>query len=223
MTKTYGCPQIPELIDYVCDLLQPEDAVLKQIREYSNQRGLPPIQVGLVDALHLEVFTRAFGVKKAVEVGTLGGYSAVSIARGLQPGGKLYTLEVIPLHAEVAKENIARAGFSDSVKILLGDTPQNLASIEREGPFDLVFIDADKINYPVYMDWAFKNLRMGGVVLADNTFAWGKVHLSKFDSSDEELVVTGIRKLNHEMARGGKFRTTILPTGEGLTFGVKIR
>lgn len=204
-------------------VFRPEDAILKEVRERGEKKGLPLIQVGKMDGLHLEVLTRAFGVKKAVEIGTLGGYSAISIARGMGPSGKLYTFELSPLHAQTAHESFERAGVSQQIEVIVGPASENLDKIKEKGPFDLVFLDADKTGYVSYLKWAAENLRIGGAVLADNTFAWGMIADDQFETDEDRLAAVALREFNLAMAQGGRFRSTLLPTGEGLTLGVKIK
>lgn len=222
MQKTYG-QNDPKVVDYVEKLLRPEDRVLVEARKYSAESGLPEIQVGPLDALHLEVLTRATGAKKTVEIGTLGGYSGIAFCRGMGPDGKLYTFELQEKNAEVARKNFERADVARQTKVFVGPALKMLPSIEAEGPFDLVFIDADKSNYSNYLDWAYRNLRKGGVVLADNTFAWGLVpDGTDVDESDRNSV-DGLRAFNKKIAEPNSgFRVTMLPTGEGLTLAVKI-
>ncbi len=211
-----------KIVHYVEEVFQPEDHILREARERADRNGLPHIQVGKMDGLHLEVLTRISGAKKAVEIGTLGGYSGICIARGLTQDGKLYTFEFEPLHAEVAQENFKKAGLSDKVEIFVGPALQNLPKIQNHGPFDLVFLDADKVNYPEYMRWAADNLRIGGLMIADNTFAWGTIADDHFESPEDAQSVRALREFNSSAAQGGRFRSTLLPTGEGLTVGVKI-
>ena len=211
-----------KMVRYVEELFQPEDPVLKEVRENSERNGLPLIQVGRMDGLHLEVLTRISGAKKAVEIGTLGGYSGICIARGLGPTGKLHTFELEPAHAATARDNFNKAGVSDQVEIHIGPALENLGKIVEQGPFDLVFIDADKESYPAYLQWATQNLRVGGMVVGDNTFGWGMIADSQFESVDDEKMIKGLQEFNRIVAQGGQYRSTILPTGEGLTVGVKM-
>src|SRR6185312_6614747 len=139
----------------------------------STAAGLPDIQVAALDARHLEVLARASGARRAVEIGTLGGYSGVAILRGLAADGELDTIDSEPRHAEVARESFRRAGFADRARVHVGLALDVLPRLERRGPFDLVFIDADKEGYPRYLDWAAQNLRPGGIVLLDNAFLFG--------------------------------------------------
>jgi caffeoyl-CoA O-methyltransferase len=222
MSKLFGQNE-PKIVDYAEQTFKPQDSILTEIRERSKKNKLPDIHVGSMDGLHLEVLTRACGVKKAVEIGTLGGYSGVCIARGLQPGGILHTFEVNAENAAVAKESFQKASVSERVEIHVGPALENLAKIENQGPFDLVFIDADKVSYPKYLAWAAQNLRVGGVVLGDNTFAWGIIADTKFDSEQTEKSVLALREFNEVAASSGVFKATILPTGEGLTLAVKVR
>jgi len=206
-----------KLLGYLARVYEPEDEVLKEARERSLKAGLPEIQVGPMDALHLEVLARATGARRAVEIGTLGGYSGIVLARALGKDGLLHTVELDPRHAEVARESFRKAGVLDRVRIHVGPALERLPECEGDGPFDLVFIDADKETYPAYLDWATRNLRVGGVVLGDNAFAFGEL------ADGRGAGPVAMRKFNEELAHGGRFRATILPTGEGLAMGVKVR
>jgi caffeoyl-CoA O-methyltransferase len=221
--KSFSAESSEKLSRYLESTFKPQDEIQKQIRQTAAQQGLPDIHVAEMDGLHLEVLTRACGAKKAVEIGTLGGYSGVSIARGLGPEGKLYTFEFEPKHAEVAQESFKKAGVNDRVKIFVGPAIENLPKIEAQGPFDLVFIDADKVSYPAYLEWATKNLRVGGLIIGDNTLAWGHITDEKFEDAEEEASVRALQKFNQQVAQNGHFKATLLPTGEGLTVAVKIR
>jgi caffeoyl-CoA O-methyltransferase len=208
----------PDLAVWAEEVFLPEDKVLGEIRERSIREGLPAIAVGRFDGLHLEVLARAAGALKAVEIGTLGGYSGVCLLRGMGPHGVLHTFEFSEKHARVATESFRKAGVASRAHVHAGPALRTLAEIEAEAPFDLVFIDADKVSYPGYLAWAADHLREGGVVLADNAFGFGEIHLPGGDEGRAAL-----RKFNHELARGGRFRATMLPTAEGLAMGVKIR
>jgi caffeoyl-CoA O-methyltransferase len=201
---------------------RPEDPVLREIRERSAAAGLPPIQVGAFDGLHLEVIARASGARRAVEIGTLGGYSAVCLLRGMGEGGLLHTFELDPRHAEVARASFERAGLAARVRLHVGPAAERLHDVEAEGPFDLVFVDADKTGYPGYLAWAEEHLRVGGVLLADNTFGFGHVHEAR-PAGESAEAMAALRAFSERLARGGRFRATMLPTAEGLSFGVKVR
>jgi len=162
---------------YITDLLVPPDPALDAALTDSAAAELPAINVtpNLGKLLHL--LARVQGARNILEVGTLGGYSTIWLARALPPGGRLVTLEVDPKHTEVARKNIARAGLSDVVELRLGralDTLPKLAA-EGRGPFDLIFIDADKENNVAYVEWAIKLGRPGSVIVVDNIARMGRV------------------------------------------------
>ncbi|HEY5451336.1 MAG TPA: class I SAM-dependent methyltransferase [Polyangia bacterium] len=218
MNKPFGNAD-EKLSGYVTRVYAPEDAVLAEIRARSAAAGLPDIQVAALDALHLEVLARAAGARRAVEVGTLGGYSGVALLRGMAPDGELDTIELSERHAEVARESFRRAGVAARARIHVGAAADILPQVARRGPFDLVFIDADKEGYPAYLDWAATNLRPGGVVLLDNAFLFGS--LADAPTGDRGDQIRAMQSVHETLARSGKFRATVLPTGEGLAFGVR--
>jgi len=215
--KAFGQGDV-ELARWAESVFRPEDAVLQEIRERGVREGLPAIAVGRFDGLHLEVVTRALGALKAVEIGTLAGYSGVCILRGMGMHGVLHTFEYSEKHAKVACESFHKAGVAARAQIHVGPALQTLHEVEAEAPFDLVFIDADKVNYPAYLAWAAEHLREGGVLLADNAFGFGEIHRPGGDEGRLAL-----RKFNQELAQGGRFRATMIPTAEGLAMGVKLR
>jgi caffeoyl-CoA O-methyltransferase len=212
----------PALARWAEAVYAPEDEVLREIRERSDGAGLPQIAVGRMDGLHLEVIARAAGARRAVEIGTLGGYSGVCLLRGMAPDGILHTLELDPHRAAVARESFERAGVAARARLHVGKAVEKLRDLEREGPFDLVFVDADKTGYPVYLAWAEEHLRVGGVLLADNTFGFGHVHDPDYRGEDA-AGIDALRLFSERLAHGGRFRATMIPTAEGLSFGVKVR
>jgi caffeoyl-CoA O-methyltransferase len=212
----------PALGAWAEEVFAPEDEVLREVRERSDAAGLPRIAVGAMDGLHLEVLARACGARKGVEIGTLAGYSGVCLLRGMGDGGFLHTCELLERNAAVARESFRRAGLEARVTIHVGDAAETLATIAREGPFDLAFVDADKSRYPLYLAWVEEHLRVGGVLLADNAFAFGHVHDPAYRGEDAGAVAP-LRAFAERLARGGRFRATMLPTAEGLAMGVKVR
>lgn len=221
MNKRFGNAD-PDLAAYVNDLFAAEDQVLQTIRETSEREGLPTIQVSALDGKLLQTLARTVGAVRAVEIGTLGGYSGVCLLRGMSDDGVLHTLEIDEHHAEVARKNFATANMDDRTRIHVGNAQDTLKTIESDGPFDLVFIDADKQGYPAYLDWAAAHLRIGGIVLADNAFLFGKVHLNDKNGGEEPQQVKAMRAFHTELAGGGRFCGTLIPTGEGLALGVKL-
>lgn len=151
---------------YLNELLVPSDPALDAALAASAEAGLPPINVAPNQGKLLQLLARLQGARAILEIGTLGGYSTIWLARGLAPGGRLITLEANPKHAEVAAVNIARAGLASVVELRLGQASETLAQLlaEGRGPFDLIFIDADKPGYPDYFRWALKLARRGSLM-----------------------------------------------------------
>jgi caffeoyl-CoA O-methyltransferase len=217
MNKAFGNAD-PALEAYTYKVFAPEDDFLRDVRARQREAGLPDIQVAALDARHLEVLTRACAARRAVEIGTLGGYSGVAILRGMGEDGRLHTFEIDPRHAAVAEETFRRAGVEDRVTIHIGPAGERLADVVAEGPFDLVFVDADKTGYPAYVAWAADHLRPGGLVVLDNAFLFGHV-VDEAPGADWAPSVAAMREAHELLAR--RFRATMLPTGEGLAVGVK--
>ncbi len=181
-------------------------------------RGLPPIQVPPLTGRTLQVLVSATGATRVLEVGTLAGYSAIWMARGMPPGSTLLTLEVQEDRADLARTFVSRAGLDDRIEVRVGPAAQLLPGVGPDGSFDLVFLDADKEGYPSYLDHAARLLRVGGVVLADNAFWHGKV-IGDLD----EPALRGVQAFNRALAWSERFRSTILPVGDGLAMGVRVR
>lgn len=163
--------------DYIVSSLFEADPVLDAVLTANRDQGLPAIDVSAAQGKLLSLLVRIRGAKRVLEVGTLGGYSTIWMARGLPADGKIVTLELDPHHAKVARSNFLRAGVSDKVELLVGPALQSLAALgsENAGPFDLIFIDADKPNNPNYLTWAMRLSRPGTVVICDNVIREGAV------------------------------------------------
>ncbi len=177
---------------YFSATLVPSDAVLDAALAASDAAGLPAINVALNQGKLLQLLATIRGARRILEVGTLGGYSTIWLARALPPGGSLVTLELNPAHAKVATENIARAGFAQVVSVVVGSAKDSLARLidAGEAPFDFVFIDADKDNNAVYLDAALKLSRPGTVIVVDNVVRGGRVA----DPDNREPDVVGVRE-----------------------------
>jgi predicted O-methyltransferase YrrM len=202
-------------IRYVADLFAPEDDVLARLRREAVDAGLPQISIDADEGRLLQVLLRAVGALRVVELGTLGGYSAIWMARALPEDGLLITLEREPGRAELARRFIERAGLADRVDVRVGAAAELLPEIAEEGPFDAVFIDADKQSYPLYLEWCATNVRPGGLVVADNAFQKGRV--LKSDATDPDVL--GIREFNRRLA-GGRFTSIVVPTRDGMAIAV---
>lgn len=221
MNKQFGNDD-ERLAAWVAKTYAPEDEVLREIRERCAREGLPDIQIASLDARHLEVLASVAGARRAVEIGTLGGYSGVSLLRGMGIGGVLDTIEIDARHAEVARESFRRAGYTTQARIHLGPALQVLPKLtaQAQSPIDLCFIDADKESYPEYLNWAADNLRPGGLVIADNVFLFGE--LADKPTGARATAIAGMQAFHQILASSGRFRATVLPTGEGLAVAVKI-
>jgi caffeoyl-CoA O-methyltransferase len=216
---------LPEVAAYVQAAFGTADPVFAEIEERATAAGMPAIHVSGFDARLLEVIALAAHARMIIEIGTLAGLSGVALARALPPGGVLHTFELNPRHAEVALESFRKAGVADRVTVHVGPAIERLAEVESAGPFDLAFIDAEKTGYPAYLDWCARNLRVGGVVLADNTFADGDVGRSEGATpAGNRATRAAIIKFNARLADpDGPFRSMVIPTGEGLSMGVRVR
>jgi caffeoyl-CoA O-methyltransferase len=201
---------------YVTEMFAQQDTALATIYDNIPKRGLPAITIQAEEGKFLQFLVRASGGQKAIEIGTLGGYSGTWLARGLGAGGKLITLEMEPKHAEVAKEHFKLAGVADKVDIRLGDAHKLLPKLKSEGPFDFCFIDAEKTGYDAYLDWALANIRPGGVIAAHNAFRHGDV----LDSSKMDEVTKAMRLFNHRWSTEKRLLSTIFPAGDGTLVGV---
>jgi predicted O-methyltransferase YrrM len=195
---------------YITDLLVPPDPALDGALEASAAAGLPPINVAPNQGKLLWLLARLQGARTILEIGTLGGYSTIWLARALPAGGRLITLEIDPKHAEVARASIARAGLAGVVELRLGralDTLPQLAAQGR-GLFDLIFIDADKPNNPDYFAWALKLSRRGSLIIVDNVVRDGAVA----DAASSDPSVQGVRRLNELLAAEPRVSATAIQT-----------
>jgi len=181
---------------FIGETIVEEDEALMGAVEAAGVAGLPAIQVSPPQGKLLQLLVRLVGAGKILEFGTLGGYSAILMARALPEDGRLITLEAKPEYAEVARRSIDEAGVGERVEIRVGPALEALPGLENNGPFDLVFIDADKVNTPNYFAWALDRTRPGGLIVADNVVRDGT--LADADSADE---ATRAQRRLHEMLR----------------------
>jgi predicted O-methyltransferase YrrM len=182
------------------------DPALDAAVEESRKAGLPDIAVAPNQGKLLNILARMMGAKRILEVGTLGGYSAIWLARALPADGKLVTLEYDPKHAEVARANIARAGLGDKVEVIVGAALETLPTLS--GPFDLFFIDADKQSNADYFRWALKLAHKGSVIIVDNVVRHGRV----LEAASGDANIEGVRRLFAEMGAEDRVTVTALQT-----------
>jgi predicted O-methyltransferase YrrM len=202
--------------DYLAERTTPEDAFLAALRAAARAAGLPSIHIGPAQGAFLEILVRAVRAREVVEVGTLGGYSAVWLARGLPEGGRVRTIEAHPGHAAFAREWIARSDVAGRVEVIEGRGQDVLPRLP-DASVDLAFLDADKAGYGAYLESCARILKPGGVVAADNAFAFGQL----FDEHPTDREVPAVRDFNDRLARDARFRAVIVPLGDGCWVGVR--
>ncbi len=201
---------------YIVEHLLPPDPALDSALAAGEAADLPPIAITPNQGKLLEMLARIHGARSILELGTLGGYSTIWLARALPQDGRLITLEREPRYAEVARRNIANAGFAETVQIRAGPALQTLPELRDEGagPFDLIFIDADKQNYPGYLEWSLKLSRVGTLIVGDNVVRAGKILDSKADDpgSDDGGVAAGVRRFYEMLAVERRVSATAIQT-----------
>jgi predicted O-methyltransferase YrrM len=197
-------PTPADVDEFLDATVQVDDPVLSAALADSDAAGLPQIAVSPQQGKFLSLLAAATGARRILEIGTLGGYSTIWLARGAGPDGRVTTLEYEPKHAEVARANVDRAGVGDRVEILVGAALDNLPNVTG-APFDLVFIDADKENNPGYLDWAVKLTRSGSLIVVDNVIRGGGIL-----SPGDDAVLQGSRKVIELMGEHPQLDTAVL-------------
>lgn len=203
---------------YIEELFAPPDPALEGALRRSRAVGLPEIQISPTEGKLLRLLAEIAGVRRILEIGTLGGYSTIYLAGALPEDGLLVSLEVDERNAGVARENIAEAGLESVVEVRVGDARELLAWMfeDGEGPFDLTFIDADKGGYPEYLEWALRLSRPGSLILGDNAIMGGSV------IEPEEGSAQAIRQFNERLAQDPRLSAIVLPLIRGRVDGLAI-
>ncbi len=196
------------------------DDVQIALQEVTQQRtgGAAGMQIGDDQAVLMEIIARAMGARRALEVGTFTGYSALAVARGMGPEGRLLCCDVSEEWTAIAREYWERAGVSDRIELRLGPAIDTLRALPAGEQFDLAFLDADKTSYPAYFEEIVPRLRQGGLLLADNTLQGGRV----FDAAADDESTVAIRRFNDNAVAEPHMRAVLLPIGDGLTFLQKL-
>jgi len=205
-------------MDYIRRLFAPETKALENARAAmaaENDR----ISIYPEEGKLLQVLIGLAGIRTIVEVGTLGGYSALWMAGALPSDGHLYTLEKDPARAALARKNLQDV---PNVTLVEGDALRTLGDLAAKGPFDMIFIDADKLHYASYLDWAEKNIRKGGLVVGDNTFLFDAVWQAEMPPRVRETARAAMRDFNARLADPARYRAIVLPTAEGMTIAQKL-
>lgn len=208
-TPDYPNPDVPRwaAVDaYFGQALAPQDDALLAALQANAQAGLPAHDVSAVQGKFLALLVQLTQARRVLEIGTLGGYSTIWMARALAPGGRITTLEKVPAHAAVAQRNWANAGVADRIESRVGSALDILPGLQ--GPFDLIFIDADKPNNPHYLEWAIKLSRPGTLIVGDNVVRGGHV----VDGASDDTNVQGVRRFIERMAAHPKLDSTALQT-----------
>jgi predicted O-methyltransferase YrrM len=195
---------------FVEETLLEHDEALTAALDAAAAAGLPQIQVSPPQGRLLQMLARLLGARNVLEFGTLGGYSSILLARALPEGGRLITLEANAEYAEVARSGIEAAGLGDLVEVRVGPALETLPELEREGagPFDLVFIDADKVNTPNYFAWALERTRPGGLIVADNVVRDGALA----DAASADEAIRAQRRLHETLAGNPRVTATTIQT-----------
>jgi predicted O-methyltransferase YrrM len=213
---------------YFCDLLAPAppNDALNAALAANKRAGLPEIDVSRLQGKFLELLVRISSARRVLEIGTLGGYSTICLARALPDGGRVVTLEFDPHHADVARENLRSAKLLDRVEVIVGRAIDSLPALKNTAnvPFDLIFIDADKQGYPEYLQWALKLSRPGTLIIADNVVRDGEV----VEADSNDTTVQGVRRFTELMAAEPRLTATVLQTVgvkgyDGLALAVVLR
>lgn len=201
---------------YLAERTAREDDFLRELKEATVAVGMPAIWISPEQGSLMQVLLKANGAQEVVEVGTLGGYSAVWMARALPEGGRVRTIEIDPQRAEFVRERIGKSDVAGKVEVLCGDAKEILPTLEADGA-DAMFLDADKGGYPFYVEQGLRIVRKGGLILADNAFAFGQL----FDENPSDREVPAVREFNDWMAKRTDLHGIILPIGDGLWVSVK--
>jgi predicted O-methyltransferase YrrM len=208
-----------DLDSYRLDLFVHEDAVLRRVMPEATAAGLPGISVSADAGQMLHLLAAAVGARKILEFGSLAGYSGIWLARALPSDGRLISLELDEEHAAVTRSNFERAGVGDRTEVRVGPALETMATVADEAPFDVAFIDADKENYPGYLEFSLEHVRSGGLIIADNANGHGRAH-EVLDESDGRR---GIQDYNRRVAEDERLVSHIIPVGGWLAVSVVVR
>lgn len=217
--QTFPDELFRQLTQYIIETFVDELPSQQLISQEATAQNLPPASLYPIEGWLLFLLAKIARIQTAVEIGTLGGYSASWLARALPADGKLYTLELDEERAEIARNSLALAGFGDKVDVIVGDALASLAQITE--PVDLLFIDADKTQYPAYLDWAVEHMPSGALILAHNAFAQGDI-INNTAALDEMRLnyVESVKLFNKRIAEDKRLTAMIIPLGDGLMCAV---
>ena len=201
--------------EYIAGLFGAEDALLAELRDAASRSGLPSIAISSDEGRLLQVLLTAIGARRVLELGTLGGYSAICMARALPADGRILSIEIDEKHREFARRYIERAGLAGRIDVRLGRALDVLPTLDGER-FDAMFLDADKEPLPVYFEWALRLVRPGGLIIADNALWSGRV----YEPSEDDERTRAVREFNRRMATDPRVLSIIVPTHDGVAVAV---
>lgn len=219
--STHSTFLTPELNDYLARLFSAEDNDLRRLQELAAEAKIPAISIAPEQTSFLQLMISVTGARRVLEIGSLAGYSALTMAKALPQDGQLLACEIDERFADFIEARAREAGLDHIINVCRGPALTTIASFTPEDQFDVVFIDADKPNYVRYLEAVLPHVRLGGVVIGDNCLAWGHVHEAQPDY--EPSNVTAIAAFNDRMSTHPALRSTLVPLGDGMTVGVKIR
>lgn len=205
--------------NYITSLFAQEDEALSQVIT-SLREDEAHMQISPTEGKTLHTLVKMIGAIKIIELGTLGGYSSIWMARAMDAGSKLYAIEIDYKKKDRILNNLNKCNVADKVELIIGKALNILPELEAYGPFDMIFIDADKANYLNYLDWAEKNIRKGGLIVGDNTFLFGAVYGDNSKDINPDTIKT-MKEFNARLSNKDKYTSIILPTAEGMTIAVK--
>ena len=208
-------------IDYIRKMYAPQDSLLEGIDTRLKSLDIA-MHIGAEEGKLLQMLITLHGAKRIVEIGTLAGYSSLWIARALPEDGHLFTINKDPAHIAMARESFDTSDVRSRITMLEGDAHNVLPALSPQGPFDMVFIDADKISYNDYLDWAENNIRPHGLIVADNTLLFGSMARDRPPADIAPATWNAMRRFNQRLADRTCYFTTMIPTEEGLTVAVKL-
>jgi caffeoyl-CoA O-methyltransferase len=208
---------VDHLSEYIVTLFAPEDEPLGALREEADRTGVPPASISADAGRFLQVLLRATGARRVLEIGSLGGYSAIWMARALPPGATLITIERDDRYAAFAERYVERAGLASVITVRRGRALDVLPSLDGE-EFDFVFLDADRVPLPTYLEWVLRLVRPGGMIVANNALLGGRVVNASSTVDDEEL--RAVREFNQRIAGDPRLTSILVPAYDGLVVAI---
>jgi predicted O-methyltransferase YrrM len=209
-----------QINDYLVERFSAEDDFLRELLRDAEARKIPAISIAPEQTAFLQVLLRANNARRVLEIGSLAGYSAITMARALPPDGSLTALEIDPDFADFIRSKAAAAGLDTIVNVITGPGLESIAAFPAGTQFDVVFIDADKPNYANYLDAVFPLVRVGGLIIGDNALAWGEI--ANPTTGFEPHNVHALQSFNDRMSTHPKLQSTLVPLGDGMVIGIKL-